>query len=346
MANPKGITKQPTIKTIAMEAGVSISTVSNVLNSNIGEMSQDTLIHVQGVIQKLRYRPNQIARGLVTRRTATLGLILAEIETPLFLQALNPIERTARSAGYSLLLFHAQDIQEEERALEVLLEKQVDGVIFLSTSEIKNDSYLRELLPSELPVVFINRSMNREEFDQVNWDNTSGTVAAVDHLVALGHRRIAYLVGPLRRLGVQERFQGYKLGLEKHGLVYFDNYVQNGDYTLPSEVWRDSTQTLLALPERPTAIIASDDMVAAIVCQTIRDAKLNLPDDISVVGIDDQPFLSFLSLTTIKLPIAEAGKHAIEMLMQRIADPGSPIRRVVLPCPLVERRSSGPAPGT
>jgi DNA-binding LacI/PurR family transcriptional regulator len=344
MVNAKHTLKQPTIKTIAREAGVSISTVSNVLNRNTDQMSEDTLLRVQKAIQQLKYRPNQIARGLVTRRTATVGLILAEIETPLFLQALNTIERDARSAGYSLVLLHARGVEEEQQALELLLEKQVEGVMFLSTSEIKDDWHLRDLQASQLPVVLINRSARHDHFDQVNWDNVSGAVAALDHLVTLGHGRIAYLMGPIRRLGVQERFQGYKLGLEKHGLAYREDYVQNGDYTLPPEVWRDSTLALLALPERPTAIIASDDMVAAVACQTIREAGLNIPRDISVVGIDDQPFLSFLALTTIKLPIVEAGKHGIEMLIERIADPYRDFRQIMLPCALIERKSSGPAP--
>src|SRR5690349_11595928 len=139
MAKPQQRSTQPTIKRIAKEAGVSISTVSNVLNQNIDQMSEDTLLRVQQVIRRLNYRPNQIARGLVTQRTATLGLILAEIETPLFLQAITSIERAARSAGYSVLLQHARDAQEEQEALALLLEKQIDGIIFLSTSELKDD---------------------------------------------------------------------------------------------------------------------------------------------------------------------------------------------------------------
>jgi DNA-binding LacI/PurR family transcriptional regulator len=335
---------QPTIKRIAEEAGVSISTVSNVLNQNTDQMSEDTLVRVQEVIQRLNYRPNQIARGLVTRRTATLGLILAEIETPLFLQAITSVERHARSAGYSLLLLHARDVQEEQEAQDLLLEKQVDGVIFLSTSERKDDVHLHVLKEASVPVVLVNRSTRHAQFDQVNWDNGNGVVEAVEHLTQLGHRRIATLLGAIARSGTQDRLQGYRLGLERNRIAYREEYVQNGDYTASPELWRDATRALISLPEPPTAIIASDDTVAAVVVQTVEEASLDVPNAISVVGIDDQPFLSFLSLTTVKLPVVEAGMHAIEMLIRRIADPDIPVEHVMLPCPLIIRRSTGPAP--
>jgi LacI family transcriptional regulator len=344
MAKPQPRSSQPTIKRIAKEAGVSISTVSNVLNQNIDQMSEDTLMRVQEVIQRLKYRPNQIARGLVTRRTATLGLILAEIETPLFLQAITSVERDARSAGYGLLLLHARDVQEEHEALVLVLEKQVDGIIFLSTSERKDDVHLHVLHEARVPVVLVNRSTRHEQFDQVNWDNGGGIIAAVEHLVGLGHYRIANLLGAPVRAGTPDRLHGYRRGLEKHGIAYRDEFVQNGDYTASPEIWRDSTHTLLSLPEPPTAIIASDDMVAAVVVQTVREAGLDVPNAISVVGIDDQPVLSFLALTTVKLPVVQAGKHAIEMLIRRIMEPDWPTEHILLPCPLIVRRSTAAAP--
>lgn len=336
--------KSPTIKTIALEAGVSISTVSNVLNGNVEEMSADTLSRVQQVIQRLNYRPNQIARGLVTRRTATMGLVLAEIETPLFLQALTVIEREARTAGYNLLLAHARNADEERDALRLLLDKQVEGIILLPTSELKDDSALHELRVTQTPSVFVNRSTRHDDFDQVNWDNGGGVYDAVNYLVALGHRRIAQLTGPVVRRGTHDRIDGYQRGLEQHRIAFREDYLQNGDYTLTPDVWQESTRILMALPEPPTAIIASDDMVAAVIIQTLRELGLHIPRDVSVVGIDDQPFLSFLSLTTIRLPVIEAGKRAIEMLIDRVLNPNTPVRHEILPCPLIERRTTGHAP--
>ena len=338
-----GTTKRSrlTIKDIAQEAGVSISTVSNVLNGNITEMSEDTLLRVQQVIRRLNYRPNQIARGLVTRRTATIGLILTEIETPLFLQALTSIERGARADGYSVLLMHARDEREEQEAIELLREKQVEGIIFLSTSEIRDDAHLELLKSAQIATVLINRASHHRYFDRVNWDNETGLYEAVKYLAGLGHERIAFLHGPDQRSGTQDRLTGYRRALRDLNIRYRDEYIENGDYTKSLELWRESTHSLINLPHPPTAILAADDTVAAVVVETLRLAGLAVPEDISVIGIDDQPFLSFLSLTTIRLPIVEAGKTAIEPLIRRLAEPDWELRHVTWPCPVIQRNSTG-----
>jgi LacI family transcriptional regulator len=334
--------KQPTIKTIAHEAGVSISTVSNVLNGNTQEMSPETLQRVQEVIARLNYRPNQIARGLVTSKTSTIGLILAEIETPLFLQALPHIERDARLNGYNLVLNHARNTEEERAAVELMLDKKVEGVIFLSTSEVKEENHLKELQQAQIPTVLVNRSTYHANLDQINWDNANAVYLAVNHLIELGHRRIAHLLGPSWRAGTQHRLDGFNRGLQEHGIERRAEYLQNGDYTAEPDLWRESTHALLALPEPPTAIVASDDLVAAVVIDTIRQAGLDVPGDLSVVGIDDQPIFSFMALTTIRLPVVDAGKRAINLLIKRIQDPHIAPSHIVLPCMLIERRTSGP----
>lgn len=336
--------KHTTIRHIAEQAGVSISTVSNVLNGNTDEMSAETFMRVQEIIERLNYRPNQIARGLVTRRTATIGLVVVEIETPLFLQALSAIERDARAAGYNILLAHARGAREEQEALALLMDKQVEGVIMLPTSEFKDDFDLKPLRAAQMPAVFVNQAMRHPDFDQINWDNRGGIIDAVDHLVALGHTRIANLRGPANRKGTQDRLEGYQHSLQKHGIAFREDYVADGDYTAAPDLWQASTRKLLSLSEPPTAILASDDTVAAVVIETVREAGLSVPGDLSVVGIDDQPFLSFLSLTTIRLPVYEAGKLAIEMLLQRISSPQNEVRHVLLPCPFIARKTTGQAP--
>lgn len=335
-----------TINDVARAAAVSPTTVSNVLNGRTGAMSPETLQRVQAAIQQLKYRPSNAARGLVTRRTRTIGLILAEIETPLFLQALHHIEPIARESGYNVLLCIARSIVDEQQALNLLLEKQVDGIIFLSTSQYLDDSHLLELKQIELPVVLVNRATLHNDFDQINWDNTSGIGQAVDYLVQLGHRNIALLRGPQERRSSVERLAGYRLGLERHGIPFREEFVQPGDYTASPAQWRQSTLNLLTLTPRPTAIIASDDTVAAIVLSTLQGAGLRIPHDISVVGFDDQSFCTFLNptLTTVRLPIIEAGKRAGEMLLQRISGNRTHIEHLTLPCPLILRDSTGTCP--
>ncbi len=337
--------RQVTIKHIAHESCVSIATVSNLLNGNVNEMSADTLLRVQDVIRRLNYRPNQIARGLVTRRTKTVGLILAEIETPLFLQALTSIARDTREVGYGLLLLHARNVAEEQQAVDLLLEKQVDGIVFLSTSDLREGDHIRSLFEAQLPVVLINRAVRHEAVDQVNWDNEEGVYAAVDWLARNGHRRIAHLRGPALRGTTQDRLRGYRRALERHHIAFEPHYVQDGDYTAAPELWRRSTHALLSLQKPPTAIIAADDTVAAVVLETLREQGVDVPGEISIIGIDDQPSLSFLGLTTVKLPVVEACSHAIKLLIKRIADRHAEVQHMVLRCPLLERSTTAPARG-
>lgn len=340
--------KRVTIKDVAQAAGVSATTVSNVLNARTEAMSQETLLRVQETIRALNYHPSSVARSMVTHRTSTVGLIVTEIETPLFLQALNFVEPIARSAGYNVLLCNARNPDDERQAAQVLLEKQADGIIFLSTSLYVDDDYLVQLPPPVPPMVLINRARTYDRFDHINWDDARGIMTIVEYLVTLGHRHIAHLRGPAERRAAEERFRGYRLALERHGLEYNEDYVQPGDFLDTSET-EQSTLTLLDLSPPPTAIIAANDTIAATAQRTVQRAGLRVPQDITVVGVDDQPFCTYLhpALTTLRLPIIEAGKLAIQMLLDRIAGKRTEVEHVILPSSLVVRESSGvaPAPG-
>lgn len=335
--------KQVTIKDVAQIASVSAATVSNAVNGRTGTMTAETLQRVQEAIRSLNYRPNSIARGLVTRRTSTIGLIVAEIETPLFLQALNHIEPIARGAGYNFLLCNARDQEDERQAIDLLLEQQVAGIVFLSTSQRRGDDRLLELKRLGLPVVLVNRATLHKEFDQINWDNVTGVATIVEHLARLGHRRIAHLRGPVERRSSDERLLGYRQALEKCGLPYRPEYVRSGDFTAPPDTWRQSTLDLLAISPRLTAIIGADDIVAAVAMRTVKHAGLRVPQDMAVVGIDDQPFAMYLdpALTTLQLPVIEAGKLAIQLLLGRIDGRRIRPKHIMLPCPLVVRESCG-----
>jgi LacI family transcriptional regulator len=343
---PKWRKQSVTIKDVARAAGVSVTTVSNVLNDRTGSMSEDTLQRVVQVIESLHYRPNALARSLVTRRTATIGVVIAEVETPLFLQALNTIEPIARGAGYTVLMSNARSLQEEDEVVQVLLEKRVDGLIFLSVSERLADDYVLALQRQRVPAVLVNRAQSYERMDQINWDDEGGVVRAVEHLIEIGHRRIAHLCGPERRYSGEVRLRGYRTALERHGIAWRDDYVLPGDYTGDAEGWRRSTLALLEAEPQPTAIVASDDVVAATAIKTIQQQGLCVPDDVAVVGIDDQPFCTYLNpaLTTVQLPVLQAGELAVEMLLDRMAGERSEAEHVTLPCSLVVRESCGSHP--
>lgn len=340
------LAKRVTIKDVAQAAGVSVTTVSNVLNHRTEAMTETTLLRIQEAIRSLNYRPSRVARSLVTHQTATIGLIIAEIETPLFLQALHFIEPIARNAGYNVLLCSAHNLADEQQAVNLLLEKQVDGIIFLSTSNYIDDEYLTQLPPSAPPIVIINRTVTHQLcLDQIQWDNHGGIVTAVTYLVQHGHRHIALLRGPDSRRSAAERLEGYRQVLRQHSLEYREDYVRLADYEAPQDTWARATAELLAASPQPNAILASNDIVAAVALRTLQRAGLRVPQDVAVIGYDDQPFCTFLNpaLTTVRVPIVEAGKLATEMLLARLADPHRPLEHVVLPCSLIVRESSEPA---
>jgi LacI family transcriptional regulator len=330
-----------TITDVAQAAGVSISTVSNVINGKTAAMTEETLARIQSAMRELDYRPSSVARGLAMQRTATLGLVITEIETPLFLQAVTPIEREARQAGYSLLLMNARNEADEREAVQLLQEKQVDGLMVISTSDPRQNDHLHRIQAEGIPVALINRADQSPEFDHVNWDNSAGVTSIVGHLAGLGRRRIAILVGPVDRRSTQERLQGYRAGLENYGLPFDENLIYPGDYTATPSDWKQSVLDLLSLNNPPTAIIASDDIVAAVIVRTLQEYGRNVPSEIAVAGIDDQPFSQYLGLTTVQLPVPEAGKQAIQLLLRRIADPNAQAQHILLPCPLVVRDTCG-----
>lgn len=335
--------KRATIRDVASAAGVSVSTVSNALNGRHEAMTGDTLARIESAIAELKYRRSNLARGLVTRNTHTIGIVMAEIDTPLFLQALNHIEPVTRTRNYNLLLCLARDEADERNALGFLFEKQVDGIIFVSTSVFHEESHLHELAAAGLPVVLVNRFSRHDEFDQVNWDNSAGIAAATEHLIALGHRRIAHLVGPVDRRSTEERLAGYQKALAAHGLPCDPAYLLPGDFRATAVEWEAAAHAVLALRPRPTAVIAADDAMAAICLRVFSRAGVRVPGDLAVIGIDDQPYAAFLNpaLTTVRLPIAAAGRLAADMLLARLAGLIGPAEHAIIPCELVVRESSG-----
>lgn len=336
--------RRVTIVQVAKLAGVSVATVSNVFNNRPGSMRPETRTRVLEAARILGYHRSAVARSLVIRRSATIGLVIAEIDTALFFRAVSAIERVARQSSFNVILSHAATAEEEEQALDLLQEKEVEGVIFLSTSNYRDDGVLSKLGDS-VPVVTVNRSESGGACDRITWDNVKGVGAAVKYLYQLGHQRIAFLRGPSDRQGTEERLQGYRFALAECGLPFCDELVGSGDFTVSPEELRPAIESLLSLAERPTAMIASDDYVAAVTMRIAQDCGLHVPEDLAVVGFDDQPFSALLNpaLTTVRLPIVEAGLQAISLLVERIRDKTTGPSRIVLPTELVIRESCGAA---
>ncbi|MCB0154121.1 MAG: substrate-binding domain-containing protein, partial [Anaerolineae bacterium] len=184
-----------------------------------------------------------------------------------------------------------------------------------------------------------------KRFDYLNFDNVAGIVEAVDYLVGLGHRHIAHLTGAPAKKSTAERVEGYKMGLARHGIAFRLDYLRPGGLETAGQGAETACLELLALTPRPTAIITATDIVGAYVLRTIQRAGLRVPEDISVIGVDDQPLCTYLNpaLTTVRMPIVEAGKLGIELLLERLAAPGQPTRQLTMPCPLIVRESTSQA---
>jgi DNA-binding LacI/PurR family transcriptional regulator len=331
---------------IAKAAGVSQSTVSRVLNDTPTSVpiAAETRERVQEVARRLGYRPNPLARGLRGARTMLLGVIVREITDPFFAMAVEAVSTEALARGYNVVLGSAHSKADEAIALRAVLETRHCDAILLLGDMRDEPKFLDDLRASQTPVIALWHGSELEGVPTVNIDNRAGMVAALDHLVDLGHRRIAFIGG--RPLGdIRERRTAYVEYLEQHGIEVPDDYVQNvsndpsgGDAAL---------RTLSALDPPPTAVVCTTDHLATGVLHAAADLGVDVPGSLSVVGFDDIPIASYTvpSLTTVHMPVNEMTAVAARMAMDEPEDGAGPMESVVVSPSLVVRKSTGLAPG-
>jgi LacI family transcriptional regulator len=332
-----------TIKDVAREAGVSIATVSNVLNGRAAAMSVATLARVKAVISSLGYRPSSVARSLVTGRAAAIAVVLAGRDSERLFPAITTIEELASSAGYGIALLFAKDAEACSATMISLGERQMAGVVVVSSPGDALSGELRPLLESSMPVVLLNRKVDDEGAVQVVWDDAGGVASAVAHLVELGHRRIAYLGDPSEPQSTEARRQGYLSAMADHGLRPRDEWLKVCPFDASRERWRRTLTELVSAPPRPTAALAASDAIAAVAMRELQRIGVRVPSDFAMIGVGGSDYCPLLSpaLTTVRLPVEEAGRCAAEMLLEMIAGGHSGGQRVVLPCPLIVRESCG-----
>jgi LacI family transcriptional regulator len=332
-----------TIREVAERAGASVTTVSHVINET-RYVSDEVRLRVLDAMKALNYRPNALARSLRMGQTHTLALILPDSANPFFADIGRAIEDCAFQLGYSVILGNTQgDPRREELYIDVLSKKQVDGIIFVATGE-QADS-LNLLRSRGLPVVVVNRDLNAVEVDLIYTDNFQGGYLATQHLIQLGHRRIACIAGPSDLTLGADRVDGYRRALEEAGLTYDEGLVLAGDYQPASGF--AVTQQLLAGADRPTAIFACNDLMALGALRAAAAAGCPVPAALSVVGFDDIELARYTNppLTTIAQDKAEIGAQAVRRLVERIGQKDTPYQRAVLPTRLVVRESTGPREG-
>jgi LacI family repressor for deo operon, udp, cdd, tsx, nupC, and nupG len=332
------------IKDIARTAGVSHSTVSRAL-SDSPLISADTKARIQRLAREMGYSPDAQARSLVMGRTQTVGVVVTTITDPFIAEVVQAVESTAGGHGYTVILASSNSEPEREiAAVEMLRSKRVDGVIV--TSSRVGALYQAYLDRLGVPVVLINsHSEHSGPYTfAINVENAHGGYLAADHLVQLGHERIAYVSGPAEHSDDLERMAGYRQALTEAGLVFDPALVLQGTGRVGGG--EQALPRLMELEEPPTAVFCYNDMTAIGLLRAARQADLQVPRDLAVVGFDDIPFASYVrpALTTIAQPKPQMGRQAMEMVLALIAD-GQPVEgivsNIVVQGQLVVRESSG-----
>lgn len=332
-----------TISDVAKRAGVSTMTVSRVIN-NSGYISQETRERVERAIAELAYVPNALARHLRFKQTNTIALILTDITNPFFTTLARGVEDEARTQGFSVIFCNTDESEaEESEYLNVLLQKQVDGILLVPATDSSESIAL--LRARGVPLVVLDRRVPYSSVDRVRCDSEQGAYALVRHLLELGHRRIAIISGPLAVSTAVDRMAGYARALREAGLEADEGLARYGEFT--SDAGYQLTRQILDAVPRPTALFAANNVMAFGAFRALREAGLRVPGDISLVTFDDLPETLIMEpfLTVVNQPAYVLGQRAAELLLHRLAGEGPPEpREIVLPTELVVRDSTAPPP--
>ena len=328
-----------TIIEVAEMAGVAISTVSRVINKK-GGVSKDLETKVLEAIEKLNYRPNAAARALKVKSTKSLGLVIPSIENPVFPPLVKIIEDTATRYGFSTILCNSDGLLEEEaHYLELLTNKQVDGIILNAIGDYHEK--FGEVRKAGVPIIILGRHIEGFPATCVTVDNYQGAYTATQHLTETGMKRIAFLFGYLEATSaINDRFVGYKQALMDCGIGFNEALVAHGDRSF--EGGAVATQELLHRNVNFDAVFASNDLMALGCIKKLLDCHIRVPDDVSVMGYDDIPVSSIFipSLSTVRAPNPLFGKEAVKMILRIIYSKKDNLNEVKFQPELVIRQST------
>jgi len=330
-----------TIREIAQEVNVSTATVSHVIN-NTRYVSEEVRSQVLAAMERLNYRPNAVARGLRTKRTNTIALIIPDITNPYFTDFTRGFQDAADEKGYLVLLCNTDRLLDREmRFLDTMWQQRVEGIV-LNPSKVTMEN-LSNIVRAKIPVVMLGSQVEQNEFDNILVDNIRGGFDAVQHLCCLGHKRIGLACGPRTASSALQRYQGYLQALIRNSQPFDEQLVAEGEITFDGGY--QCIRQLLSIPNPPTAVFAICDIMALGAKTAIEDAGLKIPDDISLIGFDDIPEVSRTrpKLTTIAQPKYQMGQVSATLLFEQIENNNTlPRRRIVLEHTLVVRDSTSP----
>jgi len=331
-----------TIRDVAEATGFSVNTVSRALNEK-PDVSAETKRVILESVGKLGYRPNKHAPALRGTKTQTIGVIVADISNPFFAAVVKGVEQAARQRNWSIILGNTDEkYEKEEEVIRTMLAERVDGLLLAPTQT--NKGTIMDLKASGFPFVLLGRHFDDLDTDYVVTDDVQGGFLATEHLISLGRERIAMINGPLHISSAKERFQGYKKALEHYGIRLDRSIVKGGAIT--TDDGYEISKALLNHEPCLTGIFAYSDFVAFGAMRAIREAGLNIPDDIAIIGYDDVEFSSCLEvpLTTIEIPEQKLGSNAVSILDERIRDRKKDALRSILEVKLIIRASTTQMP--
>lgn len=325
-----------TIKDVAKKAGVSIATVSRIINGKDKGFSDNTKKRVREVIESLNYSPNDVARSLVMRKTHVLGAVIPDVTNPFFSEVIRGIEDRASEFGYSILLCNSDDdAVKEEKYIHLLKEKGVDGIIYAEASTMVE----KEIHNLDLPIVFLDRAMGKYDCSWICDDGEYGMYQIICYLIEKGHREIAYFSGHEGGANEPERREGYRKALVDNGILFDPEKVFLGAFD--SESGQANVLRLLESKKSFSAIACANDLIAIGAIAELRKQGIAVPDQISVTGYDDIKISKYCypPLTTMAQEKYGMGKRAVEILVQNIADDATKGQSEQLLSVLVERDS-------
>ncbi len=332
--------KRITIKHVAKEAGVSVTIVSRVL-SNYGSFSEESKSNVLKAVEKLDYKPDAIARSLRTKKSKAIGVIVSDIVTFFFTTLVRGIEDVANQVNYSVILCNTdEDPMKEREYLSALHERGIDGLIISPSPG--NDSYLKKLTRGGTPIVLVDRKIKGVRVPMVMVDNESGAYEAISYLISLGHRRIGIITGLRGTSTGEERLAGYERALKEHHLSQNPELVKAGDYR--REKAKEAAEEFLRMKNSPTALFVSNEPMASGVLLALRENKVKIPEEMSIVGFDDPIWapLTNPALTTVSQPSYSIGTFACQTLLKEIKGTGrskTPFEDIMLKSKLIIRES-------
>jgi LacI family transcriptional regulator len=326
-----------TLKMVAEKAEVSVNTASRAIN-NKPDINEETKKRILKVAQELGYVQNATAVALRTKKTRTLGVVIADNRNPFYAEVLNGMEEAAREKNYHIILVNTQrDYKKEEEAINLLLAKRVDGLLITPVQDRDDD--IKNLIDANIPFVVVGRDFENIEVDAIYNDEVKGGFLATEYLIKKGHKRIALIDGFLYKSPAKGRLEGYKKALNKYRISLDDSLISVGDINI--EDGYERTKQMLEKNLDFTAIFAYNDMMAFGSMQAIKEKGLRIPEDIRLIGYDDIPFSSLITppLTTIRLKKQDLGMESVKLLLSRINGNRKKMKKIILDVELIIRET-------